>query len=305
MNTALLRFAVEYIACGSAQKTAERLGVNRSSVTRNIKRLEEELGTQLFLTTVDGVIPTQTGDIFLRHARRILKIEDDLRFNFVGEALYQGTVDIGMGASRSQRQLPHVLPEFHRRYPNISVHLHETSTADLFIRLLNQRLDFAVVSQPATARGITFEPLMTEKLVLVAPKDDTFAESCSYKREGRSYVSLESFREKQFILGYPNQQSRTVCDQIFRRAGFEPRVVFQTLNNYTAARLAHNGLAYALVPESCTEQGDFRRYHMEPELCAAWAVGIATLEGIPLSRAAQQLKEMMLKLLGDEAIPAV
>ena len=81
MNTALLRYAVEYAACGSAQKTAARLGVNRSSVTRNIKRLEEELGAQLFITTGDGPVPTNFGEICLRYAREILKEEENLRFD--------------------------------------------------------------------------------------------------------------------------------------------------------------------------------------------------------------------------------
>lgn len=302
MNTTLLRYAVEYAACGSAQKTAERLGVNRSSVTRNIKRLEEELGAQLFITTGDGPVPTNFGEICLRHAREILKEEENLRFDFAGDGVYSGTIDIGMGSSRSQQVLPSVLPEFHRRYPNISIQLHEMSTADLSIGLLNQRLDFAVVSQPALGRGIAFEPLMTERLVLVAPREDAFARLYCYQKDGGRYIRLEQFRDKRFILGYPAQKSRAVCDRVFRRVGFEPQVIFQTRNNYTAAMLASNGLAYALVPESCTRtgQGFIEHYQMDPELEASWTIGIATLSGKSLSHAAEQLKRLMLKALGDQ-----
>lgn len=301
MNTMLLRYVLEYASCGSAQKAAERLGVSRSSVTRNIRRLEEELGTQLFITTADGPAPTSSGDICLRYAREILQEEENLRFDFAGAGIYRGTIDIGMGSSRSQRVLPYVLPRFHQLYPNISVQLHEMSTADMSIWLLNQRLDFAVVSQPALGQGIAFEPLMTERLVLVAPRNDSFARECAYKKKGREYTDLEKFQDKQFILGYPNQKSRTVCDRIFQQVGFEPRVIFQTHNNYTAAMLAYNGLAYALVPESCTcmEPEQIPHYHMSPELDASWSVGIATLGKKCLSHAAQQLKRLMLEVLGD------
>ena len=301
MNTTLLRYAVEFAACGSAQKAAERMGVNRSSITRNIKRLEEELGAQLFITTGDGPVPTSSGDIFLRCAREILKEEEDLRFDFAGDGVYSGTIDIGMGVSRSQQVLPAVLPEFHRRYPNISIQLHEMSTSDLSLWLLNRRLDFAVVCRPALGRGIVFEPMMTERLVLVAPRGDVFADLYSYEREGRRYIGLDRFRDKRFILGYPNQKSRSVCDRVFRRAGYEPQVVFQTRNNYTAAMLAYNGLAYALVPESCTrtEQGLIEHYQMDPELEAHWTIGIATLGENSLSHAAGQLKRLMLNALGD------
>lgn len=299
MNTTLLRYAVEYAACGSSQKTAERLGVNRSSVTCNIKRLEEELGTQLFLVTADGAVPTYSGDICLRYAREILKVEEDLHFDIVGEGLYSGTINIGMGASRAQQILPRVLPEFHRRYPNISVQLHEMSTAEISIGILDRRLDFAVVGNPFTGQGFSFEPLIPERLVLVAPKDDAFAASCCQTRQGRPCIQLERFRDKPFILGYPDQKSRRVCDRIFQKLGYDPKVVFQTRNNRTAAMLAYNGLAYALVLESCTqsEPETISYYYLDPALDAEWAIGIATLGEAALSHAAAQLKALMTEIL--------
>ena len=302
MNTMLLRYAVEYAACGSSQKTAERLGVNRSSVTRNIKRLEEELGTQLFLVTADGAVPTYSGDICLRYAREILKAEEDLRFDVLGEGVYSGTINIGMGASRAQQILPRILPEFHRRYPNISVQLHEMSTAEISVGLLDRRLDFAVVGNPFAGQGFSFEPLLTERLVLVAPKDDVFAASCCQIEKGRPCIELKCFRDKPFILGYPDQKSRRVCDRIFQNLGFEPKVVFQTRNNRTAAMLAYNGLAYALVLESCTqsEPESVNYYYLSPELDAGWPIGIAALEQDSLSHAAKQLKELMTDILSEQ-----
>ena len=297
MNTSLLRYAVTYAACGSAQKAAERLGVSRSSVTRNIKRLEEELGAPLFIAAPNGVVPTYTGDICLRYAREILNVEEDLSFDLAEDGVYQGSVSIGMGANRAQRVLPEVLPEFHRRYPAISVQLYELSTADISIGLMNQRLDFAVVGQPNTTAGISFEPLMIERLVLIAPKGDPFAQSHSYQLNGKRIVHLEDFSKKQFILGFPNQKSRFVCDRIFKTLSLDVKIVFQTLNSVSAALLAYNGLAYALVPESCTSTGEnyLSPYYLPPELDVEWVIGIATLDKYPLSHAAGQLRSLMLK----------
>lgn len=297
MNTSLLRYAVTYAACGSAQKAAERLGVSRSSVTRNIKRLEEELGAPLFIAAPDGVVPTYTGDICLRYAREILNVEEDLSFDLAEDGVYQGSVSIGMGANRAQRVLPDVLPEFHRRYPGISVQLFELSTADISIGLMNQRLDFAVVGQPHSASGISFEPLMAEQLVLVAPKGDPFAQAHSCRQDGKWIVQLDAFSKKQFILGFPNQKSRSVSERIFKTLSLDVKIVFQTLNSVTAALLAYNGLAYALVPESCTITGENRLlyYHLPPELDAEWIIGIATLDKYPLSHAASQLRSLMLE----------
>ena len=300
MNTSLLRYAVTYAACGSAQKAAERLGVSRSSVTRNIKRLEEELGAPLFIAAPDGVVPTYTGDICLRYAREILNVEEDLSFDLAEDGVYQGSVSIGMGANRAQRVLPVVLPEFHRRYPGISVQLYELSTADISIGLMNQRLDFAVVGQSHTTSGISFEPLMTERLVLVAPKEDSFARDHSYQLGGIPTVRLEDFSKKQFILGFPNQKSRLVSDRIFKSLSLDVKIVFQTLNSVTAALLAYNGLAYALVPESCTfeRENHIPHYHLAPELDAEWIIGIATLDKYPLSPAARLMRNLVRRICG-------
>ena len=207
MNTSLLRYAVTYAACGSAQKAAERLGVSRSSVTRNIKRLEEELGAPLFIAAPDGVVPTYTGDICLRYAREILNVEEDLSFDLAEDGVYQGSVSIGMGANRAQRVLPVVLPEFHRRYPGISVQLYELSTADISIGLMNQRLDFAVVGQSHTTSGISFEPLMTERLVLVAPKEDSFARDHSYQLGGSPQYGWRTSPKSSLFWAFPTKKA--------------------------------------------------------------------------------------------------
>ena len=65
----------------------------------------------------------------------------------------------------------------------------------------------------------------------------------------------------------------------------------------SAALLAYNGLAYALVPESCTSTGEnyLSPYYLPPELDVEWVIGIATLDKYPLSHAAGQLRSLMLE----------
>ena len=119
MNTEQLKYFMEFAFYGTAEKTAAQLGVSRSSVSRNIKKLEEELGSKLFTAGIQGIVLTREGDLCLKYARKILKIEDDLRFDVAGAEQYHGKIDISMVASRSQDTLLYVLPEFNRRYPNV------------------------------------------------------------------------------------------------------------------------------------------------------------------------------------------
>ena len=66
MNTEQLKYFMEFAFYGTAEKTAAQLGVSRSSVSRNIKKLEEELGSKLFTAGVQGIVLTREGDLCLK-----------------------------------------------------------------------------------------------------------------------------------------------------------------------------------------------------------------------------------------------
>lgn len=294
MNTTSLRYFSEYIAQGSAQKAAESLGISRSSITRNIKALEESLGVSLLMSTVNGIAPTEAGIVVLRRARAIIKIEDDLRFDFSDSQDYKGQVIIGMGGMRAQCILPCVLPEFRSKYPNIDVQVQDLRFYDDRISaLLNYRIDFLVTGNSLPADGILFEPFMQEELVCIAPAGDEFIREHSYIQNNQLFVRLEDFSEKPFILGYPNMKSRISSNQVLQTLGYRPHVIMQIQNSYTASILACHGLGYALVPLSLSRMvggAEFPVYHLNPDLHANWPVGVASLKQVGLSRAAEQLK---------------
>ena len=101
MNTKLIKYAVELANYGSYQKVANKHQISRSAVSRNIKRLEKDFGCTLFMKLQDNIVPTCNGDVFLRYARQILNIEDDLRYSIGKEGAYRGNVSVGMGTNRA------------------------------------------------------------------------------------------------------------------------------------------------------------------------------------------------------------
>ena len=298
MNTALLRYARELAACGSMQKTAERLGMDRTSVSRNIKRLEEELGVPLFFHAPGGIVPTQYGDIFLQRAEEILQEEDDLRFDFAGEENYTGVLRLGMGINRSSRFVPLILPEFHRRYPRMTVRFLEMKSSDMCVRLLGGHLDFAITYFPANDE-ITFEPLMDEHLVLVAAREDGYPKAHMREENGQCFVDLAAFREKPFILGDAEQKSRRVCDAVFRQLAIEPLVVLESPYCKTTLTLVSRGMGYALAPSTNVdpEQDGVSVYALDPALATGWTLGIAWLKNKRLSHASAQFKQVLSALL--------
>lgn len=77
MSLSQIRYFVAVAEAGNVGKAARQLRVAQPPLSRHIRSLEEELGTQLFSRTSRGMTLLPTGEVFLSHARRILEAVDD------------------------------------------------------------------------------------------------------------------------------------------------------------------------------------------------------------------------------------
>jgi DNA-binding transcriptional LysR family regulator len=131
---------------------ARELGLPKSNVSRSVARLEEELGTRLFQRTTRAVVLTPTGAALLdRSSAIIANLKEAL--NYVGSLGGQprGTLKINAGIGFGINVLAEQLPEFLRRYPNISVSLDlQSQPADL----VAEAVDVAVRLGPLPDSGL-------------------------------------------------------------------------------------------------------------------------------------------------------
>ena len=143
-----------------------------------------------------------------------------------------------------------------------------------------------------------FVPLMTERLMLVAAKDDPFPLEHLCMDTPTPYVNLSAFRDKPFILGDPAQKSRKVCDEVFEQLGFKPWILLQSQYNRTSILLASQGIGYALVPSSIRgTQESLAYYPIDPLLHNSWTIGVTWLKTRRLSHSALQLKQIVVEIL--------
>lgn len=296
MNTKPIKYAVELAACGSVQKVASKNQISRSAVSRNIKRLEEDLGGTLFVKLQDSIVPTCNGDIFLQYARQILNIEDDLRYSIGQEGAYHGNVSVGMGTNRAMMFVSNILPTFLDEYPNISVHVREMKTSEIVSSILSRQIDFGVVSRVIKNDGLNFEPLLEEELVMVPPNNDKYALEHSYEKDGKKYIRIEDFGDKRFVSGHSGQQSTTIADNLFEAAGIKPKIVFRTENCISRGLMAKNSGCYALIPHSYTHVSGIitPHYHIESSISLRWNIGITYVASSEMTKVASTLKLFIL-----------
>jgi DNA-binding transcriptional LysR family regulator len=159
MHAAVLRYFVAVARAGSIRKASEELHVASSAVSRQIQKIEDELGTPLFERLPSGLRLTRAGEIALRHARDTLHQFDIMRGELGDlKGKKTGRVHVACLDSLSVQFLPERVMTFHRRHPAI----------DLRIRNDNYSQIFGFVADGDVDVGITFDLARPEDIRRVA-----------------------------------------------------------------------------------------------------------------------------------------
>ena len=181
---------------GGVLRAASRLHRVPSNVTTRIKQLEERLDVRLFQRQGRGLVLTESGQMLLGHADRLLRMaeeaEQDLRSGTV-----RGTLRLGSLESAAAVRLPPVLSGYHAQHPDVAIELRTGTTASL-LRLLEQfEIEAAFVSEPFEPAALSSIPVFDEELVLITAKNVpaprgaaqldgctmvAFPHGCSYRR---------------------------------------------------------------------------------------------------------------------------
>ncbi len=137
MHANILRYFTEVARYGSIRRASEELHVATSAVSRQIKKLEDELGTPLFERFSNGLRLTPSGEIVLRHAVGTLQQFEIMRSDIgdlKGKSI--GRVHIAMLDSLSIQFMPDFVMGFHRKHPGVDFRIRNDSYTNIF-RLLN------------------------------------------------------------------------------------------------------------------------------------------------------------------------
>lgn len=205
----LLRTFVAAVDAGSFTRAGERVCRTQSAVSMQMKRLEELVGTPLFLRSARSVESSPTGEVLVRYARRLLRLNDEAMAAVRGSGL-RGRVRLGAPEDYASTVLPEILAHFSRHAPEVLVEVY-CSPHDEVAELLDAgRLDLGLLtSGDDSGPG---EAVHREPVVWAIPRDMTpesveqlplavFHAGCIYRgwtlealeRQGRSYrVAYES-----------------------------------------------------------------------------------------------------------------
>eukprot|EP01036_Dinobryon_divergens_P002379 gene2379-3130_t len=162
----LLRAFVAVKETGGFTRAAQRLHLTQSAVSRQIRRLEEQVGRPLLHRTTRRLTVTEDGEDFLRYAQQILDTLDEMTRRFQPSPI-SGVVRFGAPDNFMGDRLPPLLSQFARAFPATRMEVSVSMHLDLRAMIRAGELDLVVgrMSDPRLMGGLSFELLHTEPLV--------------------------------------------------------------------------------------------------------------------------------------------
>jgi DNA-binding transcriptional LysR family regulator len=244
MELRQLRYAVAVATYRHFTRAAASVPVAQPALSHQVRLLEQELGIELFERSRGGVRLTEAGEIFVLRARRALGEMDAAREEIAAlKGLASGRLVLGAMQALGGLDLPRLLAAFHATHPGIDVSLREDSTRDMFTLAARGEVDLAIaaldVDRPA---GLDAVALVREPVLVAVP--------IAHRLASLEAVDFRQLRDETLILFKEGTGLRAVSERAAERAGFVPRVGFQTSSHDRLLALVGEGLGVALVPAS-------------------------------------------------------
>ena len=241
MDLKQLAYFVAVIERGSFSRAAIALNLAQPSVSRQVALLEAEFGQRLLERTGRGVTPTEAGASLLNHARVMLDAAAQARFQITEMSTETtGRVIVGLPHRVASDFCVTIIQEFRKKLPRAMISLVEGLSLSLREGLIAGKIDVGVLFDPAPTPMLSYENLMREKLVLVAPKATQLKEQ----------VGLAELANYPMILpGAPNP-IRNLVDAVLLPRQISLTVVAEVGAVSTALTLVQNGVACSILPSS-------------------------------------------------------
>ena len=235
---------LEYFQMASRLKNitraAERLRVSQPNITVAIKKLEAELGIQLFDRSQKQLSLTPEGAVFLNRVELALRNIQDavLEVNDYKE-LQKGTIKIGIPPMIGAYLFPKIFSSFQRRYSHLNIYLYEELSMAIREHLEGDDLDFGIVIISDASTSLQLLPMATCQLVACLPENHPLAEKQS--------ISLSDMQDADLIMLKKGSFLRHRLQQKFKAASITPNVVLESNQIETIKGLVKNGVGIAFL----------------------------------------------------------
>ena len=160
----------------SFSKAGRELLVSQPAITKHIKELESRLDVSLFERKNNRVHLTQAGKITYTILKKIEKeyriLEQEI--NHINSS-HRGEIIIGASSTIAQYVIPKAMASFHKKHPNIALHLKSGNSEEMEKQLLNDDIDLALVENLSSHADIKYQDFLDDELIIVTAQSSLYA----------------------------------------------------------------------------------------------------------------------------------
>lgn len=210
---------------GSFSAAARKLYISQSALSQAIRKLEQELGVDLFLRSGISSSPTKACRLFVEQGRQVLQVWNQFESDMHRYARRRQTdLTVGLPALLLKNLLPFFGPRFESISPDTALEVLEERSNTLEKLAMQEAIDLCVVRGPLQNTALASTRVMSPELLLAVPKNHPFCTHHPYHGlDQLEEVDLSELREEPFSL-LKHQRIEYVWKPLFQRAGFEPKI---------------------------------------------------------------------------------
>ena len=286
MELKQLEYFIAIAETGAFSRAAVRLNVGQPILSRQIRALEEELGTQLYYRTGRGIVLTEAGKVFEQHARGVLETTAGAKraIDALGNAP-TGKVTIGMPPSVGAVLTAPIVRQFRSEFPRVSLGVMEGFSGHVLEWLTTGRIDVAVLYNAPRVSTLVADDLVTDELFLLGPTSDP-------ADVGGDVIAGARLAEVPLILPSRPHGLRVLVDDFLAESGLTPNVQVEIDAMASTLNLVENGIGYTILSYSCVhpliEAGRIRKWSIVAPVMTRTLV-VATSTQRPVTKAARAL----------------
>lgn len=235
---------IQVAELSSFTKAAEKLGYSQSTISFQIKQLENELNAQLFERINHTVTLTDRGKEILSYAHKISKLTKEMEKPAAESKHIKGHIRIAMADSLCNWLLTNDFVHFHALFPEITLKMIAASTEEMF-RLLNQNEVDLVYTLD--------QHFYDKNYIIVSEKKIDAHFVGSPKIFQKQHYSLEELVKLPFILTEKGMSYRRLMDEKLASMSLEVEPLLETGNTSLICHLAEQGIGISYLPDYVTE----------------------------------------------------
>ncbi|NWK85082.1 LysR family transcriptional regulator [Staphylococcus sp. GSSP0090] len=243
MEIKQMKYFVEVVKNGGMTRASKHLYIAQSTISKNIKSIEDEFNVTLFDRRKKHIILTDIGQIFYDKCVEALAILDDLSLEMDDVTnIERGHIRLGVSAIMDVRLFTESLNQFHSMYPNVTYEVVEGGGKAVEFYLNNDEIDVGITTLPVDDDVYHAVPLYKEKLMLVVDKNSKYANETT--------VYLGDLKSERFIMFHDDYYIKDQIIESCRKVGFHPKVVAKMAQITFIENMILDGIGVSILPES-------------------------------------------------------